>query len=235
MGQKVRPTSLRLGIVEDWNARWFPKQRLFRDFLQEDETIRHIIDEKIGTAGVSKVEIERTANSYKIFIKAARPGLIIGRGGKGIELLSAAIEATLQKLWRARKKGEEKRKVSISLNVEELKRTEISAVNVAQNIAWDLEKRLPFRRTLKKHLASVMQNRDVKGAKIKLSGRLDGAEISRREWLGTGKIPLQTLRAWIDYGEGTAFASYGTVGIKVWIYKGEVFEKVDSKKMPTAR
>ena len=101
MGQKIRPTSLRLGIVEDWNARWFPKQRLFRDFLQEDETIRRIIDEKIGTAGVSKIEIERTANSYKIFIKAARPGLIIGRGGKGIELLSAAIEAILQKLWRA--------------------------------------------------------------------------------------------------------------------------------------
>ncbi len=235
MGQKIRPTSLRLGIVEDWNARWFPKQRLFRDFLQEDETIRRIIDEKIGTAGVSKIEIERTANSYKIFIKAARPGLIIGRGGKGIELLSAAIEAILQKLWRARKKGEEKRKVSISLNVEELKRTEISAVNVAQNIAWDLEKRLPWRRTLKKHLASMIQNREVKGAKIKLSGRLDGAEISRREWLGSGKIPLQTLRAWIDYGEGTAFASYGTVGIKVWIYKGEVFEKVDSKKMPTSR
>lgn len=225
MGQKIRPNSLRLGIVEDWNARWMPKRRMFRDLLQEDETIRDIIEKKIGPAGISRIEIERNNASYKIFIKAARPGLIIGRGGKGIELLSAAIEAALKKLWRERKKGEEQRKISVSLNVEELKRTEISAVNVAQNIAWDLEKRLPFRRTMKKHLASALQNRDVKGIKIKLSGRLDGAEISRREWLASGKIPLQTLRAWIDYGEATAFASYGTVGVKVWIYKGEVFER----------
>ncbi|MBI2075045.1 MAG: 30S ribosomal protein S3 [Candidatus Harrisonbacteria bacterium] len=225
MGQKIRPNSLRLGIVEDWNARWYPKQGLFRDMLEEDEAIRDVVHKRIGIAGVSRIEIERTAGNYKVFIKAARPGLIIGRGGKGIEELRAALEAALKKLWRKRNKGEEKRKFSFSLNVEELKRTEISAVNVAQNIAWDLEKRLPFRRTLKKHLASIMQNRDAKGAKIKLSGRLDGAEISRREWLGTGKIPLQTLRAWIDYGEATAFASYGTVGVKVWIYKGEVFEK----------
>lgn len=230
MGQKIRPNSLRLGIVEDWNARWMPKRRMFRDLLQEDEAIRDIIEKKIGPAGISRIEIERNNASYKIFIKAARPGLIIGRGGKGIELLSVAIEATLKKLWRERKKGEEQRKMSVSLNVEELKRTEISAVNVAQNIAWDLEKRLPFRRTLKKHLASALQNRDVKGVKIKMSGRLDGAEISRREWLASGKIPLQTLRAWIDYGEATAFASYGTVGVKVWIYKGEVFEKVAANK-----
>lgn len=229
MGQKIRPNSLRLGIVEDWNARWMPKRGMFRDLLQEDEAIRDIIEKKIGSAGISRIEIERNNASYKIFIKAARPGLIIGRGGKGIEELSRAIEAALQKLWRARKKGEEKRKISVSLNVEELKRTEISAVNVAQNIAWDLEKRLPFRRTMKKHLASALQNRDVKGVKIKMSGRLDGAEISRREWLASGKIPLQTLRAWIDYGEATAFASYGTVGVKVWIYKGEVFEKPKAK------
>lgn len=220
---------MRLGIVEDWNARWMPKRGMFRDLLQEDEAIRDIIEKKIGPAGISRIEIERNNASYKIFIKAARPGLIIGRGGKGIELLSVAIEATLKKLWRERKKGEEQRKTSVSLNVEELKRTEISAVNVAQNIAWDLEKRLPFRRTLKKHLASALQNRDVKGVKIKMSGRLDGAEISRREWLASGKIPLQTLRAWIDYGEATAFASYGTVGVKVWIYKGEVFEKPKAK------
>lgn len=202
-----------------------PKRGMFRDLLQEDEVIRDIIEKKIGLAGISRIEIERNNANYKIFIKAARPGLIIGRGGKGIEELSAAIEAALMKLWRERKKGEERRKISVSLNVEELKRTEISAVNVAQNIAWDLEKRLPFRRTMKKHLASALQNRDVKGIKIKLSGRLDGAEISRREWLASGKIPLQTLRAWIDYGEATAFASYGTVGVKVWIYKGEVFER----------
>lgn len=230
MGQKIRPNSLRLGIVEDWNARWMPKRGMFRDLLQEDEAIRDIIEKNIGPAGISRIEIERKNTSYKIFIKAARPGLIIGRGGKGIELLSAAIESALKKLWRERKKGEEQKKISVSLNVEELKRTEISAVNVAQNIAWDLEKRLPFRRTMKKHLASALQNRDVKGIKIKMSGRLDGAEISRREWLASGKIPLQTLRAWIDYGEATAFASYGTVGVKVWIYKGEVFDKQESNK-----
>jgi len=215
MGQKINPLSFRLGIIRTWNSRWFLKEK-YAEFLEEDETIRNIIREKIAQAGISAIEIERTQGSLKVFIKAARPGFIIGRGGKGIEDLTRAIEASLKKVRR-------KKSVPISLNVEELKRSEVSSLHIAQQIAWDLEKRLPFRRTLKKYLEGIMQNRDVKGAKILLSGRLDGNEIARREWLAKGSLPLQTLRADIDYGQGTAFTSYGTVGIKVWIYKGKIF------------
>jgi len=228
MGQKIRPDSLRLGITQDWKSRWFPKKG-FKNQLEEDLVIRKIILDKISLAGVVRLDIERNANNvYRILIKAAKPGFIIGRGGKGIEDLSAAIEKSLKKLLRER--GEKNPKVSLSLNVEELKRTEVSAKYVAQSIAWDLEKRMRFRRTIKKYLEQTMLNRDIKGAKIKLSGRLDGAEISRSEWLYRGKLPLQTLRANIDYGEATAFCVYGTVGIKVWLYKGEVFDKVSDKR-----
>lgn len=228
MGQKIRPNSFRLGIVQDWDARWFAK-RSFKDRLQEDELIRDIVKEKIAAAGIAKIEIERNANSYKVYIKAARPGLVIGRGGKGIEVLSMGIELALRKLLATRKDFDAKKKIALSLNVEELKRTEVSAANIGQTIAAELEKRMPFRRTMKKYMASAMQNRDVKGIKVRLSGRLDGAEIARREWLAQGKLPLQTLRADIDYAEETAFTIFGTVGIKVWIYKGDVFKKLEKK------
>ena len=211
MGNKTRPFSYRLGIIHNWNSRWMPKHLQFKN-------------EKIGLAGIVRIEIERAAdNSYRVMIKAARPGLVIGRGGQGIEDLSKAIDAELKKLYR--KRGQSAKKFAVSVNVEELKRSDVAAQYVAQSIAWDLEKRLPFRRTIKKYLENTMQNREVQGAKIKLSGRLDGNEIARREWLAKGKLPLQTLRANIDYGEATAFNSYGTVGVKVWIYKGEIFEK----------
>lgn len=222
MGQKIKPFSYRLGIITNWTSRWMPKNLKFKDQLEEDVVVRRIINDKIGLAGISKIEIERGAdNTYKIFIKAAKPGLVIGRGGKGIEELSKTVDVGLKKLFR--KRGKPALQFSISLNVEELKRTEISAQYVAQQIAWDLEKRLPFRRTMKRHLEATMQNREVKGAKIRLSGRLGGNEIARREWLAKGKLPLQTIRANIDYGEATAFNAYGTVGVKVWINKGEVF------------
>ena len=182
--------------------------------------IRKIIKEKIGNAGIDKIVIERAGNNQRIFIKAQRPGLIIGRGGKGIEDLSKLLEKNLKAL---RKKRGLQSAVSLSLNIEELKRSEISANVTAQNIAWDLEKRMPFRRTMKKYLEQIMQNREVQGGKIRMAGRLDGAEIARNEHLERGKLPLQTLRANIDYGEATAFTTYGTIGIKVWIYKGEIF------------
>lgn len=224
MGQKINPFSYRLGIINNWVSRWMPKGLKFKNQLEEDVLIRRIVNEKIGLAGIVRIEIEKGIdNSYRIFIKAAKPGLVIGRGGKGIEELSKAIESKLQKLLQSR--GQKNPKFSLRLNVEELKRTEISAQYVAQSIAWDLEKRLPFRRTIKKYLENTMQNREVQGAKIKLSGRLDGGEIARREWLAKGKLPLQTLRANIDYGQATAFNTYGAVGIKVWIYKGEIFNK----------
>ncbi len=224
MGNKVKPFSYRLGIINNWTSRWMPKKLDFKNHLQEDMVIRKIIHKTISLAGIVRIEIERSAdNSFRVFIKAARPGLVIGRGGKGIEDLSNAVRDELSKLFRSRKQAHPK--FGLSVNVEELKRTDISAQFVAQSIAWDLEKRLPFRRTIKKYIESVLQNREAQGVKIKLSGRLDGNEIARREWLSKGKLPLQTLRANIDCGEATAFNSYGTVGVKVWIYKGEVFDK----------
>ncbi len=222
MGQKINPISLRIGVTKNWPVRWFLKGE-YKKFLEEDELIRKIIKQKIAQAGVSAIEIERTANVIRVLIKAARPGFIIGRGGKGIEDLRRAIDQNLKKLRRS------KAPTGLSVNVEELKRSEISAPYIAQQIAWDLEKRFPFRRTTKKYLEQIMQNKEVKGAKIYLSGRLDGNEIARREWLAKGALPLQTLRADIDYGEATAFTTYGTVGIKVRIYKGELFSKKNTK------
>ncbi len=175
----------------------------------------------MSAAGIARIEIERTASACRIFIKAARPGFIIGRGGQGIEQLSKAIDLGLKQMHTLFTRAPSR--TVINLNVEELKRSEVMATNVAQNIALDLEKRLPCRRTMKKTIDLVMQHKEVEGVKIKLSGRLDGAEIARREWMTKGKLPLQTLRANIDYSESTAFTVYGTVGIKVWIYKGEIF------------
>ena len=223
MGQKIRPDSFRLGIIRDWRSRWFPKKN-FRDQLEEDVLIRKIVKEKIGLAGIVDIQIERNANNaIVIFIKAAKPGFIIGRGGKGIEDLSKLLEVSLKKLLAER--GVKNPAVNLRLNIEELKRSEASAQYTAQMIVWDVEKRMRLRNLIKKYIENAMQNREVKGIKIKASGRLDGAEIARREWLYKGKLPLQTLRANVDYGEATAHCSYGTVGIKVWIYKGDVFQK----------
>jgi len=221
MGQKIRPNSLRTGITKGWLTNWFSKKSNFKTFLEEDILIRKIIKGKIGNAGIDKISIERTGNNCKIFIKASRPGLIIGRGGKGIEELTKFLENNLKKLRKEKGISEP---ISLSLNIEELKRQEVSANVIAQNIAWDLEKRMPYRRTIKKCLDQILQNKDVQGAKIMAKGRLDGKEIARNEHLEKGKLPLQTLRANIDYGTATAFTTYGTIGIKVWIYKGEIFE-----------
>ena len=218
MGHKIKPNSYRIGITKDWSSRWFPKSNI-QDLLQDDIAIRKIVREKISSAGIDKIDIERNTSQCKIFIKVVKPGLVIGRGGKGIEELTKAITESLIK--NAKQRKAKTAFPSISVNVEELKRNEVSASVIAQQIAADLEKRMPFRRTMKRYLTFVLQNRDAQGVKIRLSGRLDGNEIARREWLSKGKLPLTTLRATIDYGEATAYASYGTVGIKVWIYKGE--------------
>ena len=221
MGQKIKPNSFRLGITKDWSSRWLPpKGRIFKSMLEEDALIRKIAEEKVKNAGIDKIDIERTGNKYKIFIRVSRPGLVIGRGGKGIEDLTKLIETSLNKL---KKQNNIVEPAVLSLNIEELKRFDVSANVSAQNIAWDFEKRMPLRRKIKKHLESMMQNKNVKGAKIMVSGRLDGAEIARREQVARGRLPLTTLRADIDYGTATAFTTFGTIGVKVWIYKGEVF------------
>jgi len=220
MGNKINPNSFRLGIVKPWQSRWFVRKN-FRNLLEEDMVIRRTVKEKIGQAGVVAIEISRTAGMCRVMVRAARPGLIIGRGGQGAEDLKKAIEKALRKLGKERTHAPQ----SVNLSIEELRRSEPSALLTAQQLAWELEKRMPFRRLLKKTLELLMQNRDVLGAKIRMAGRLDGAEISRDEWLAKGKLPLQTLRANIDYGEATAYTTFGTIGIKVWINKGEVFEK----------
>ncbi len=231
MGQKIRPDSFRLGVTRDWNARWYAG-KTFGAKLQEDVLIRKVINDKIKPAGIVRVEIERNANNaYRVFIKAARPGIIIGRGGAGIEDLTKAITKALQELMRAR--GIKSPKVPLSLNIEELKRSEISAQYVGQSMAWELERRMPFRRTMKKAIENAMQNREVLGIKIKAAGRLDGNEIARSEFLSKGTLPLTTLRANIDYGVATAFTTYGAIGIKVWIYKGLVFSKEVKKEEAT--
>ena len=226
MARKINPYSFRLGLIRNWQNRWFLKRNL-NYLLEEDYLVRQEILKKIIKAGIAGIEIERTGNLCKIFIKAARPGLIIGRGGKGIEELKKAIEAVIT-VFRRRKKIKEI--PELNLDIEELKRTEISAQVEAQNVAFDLERRLRFRRVLKMHLDAIMQNKIARGAKIRLTGRLDGAEIARKEWLAKGRMPLTSLRADIDYGEATAFTTYGTIGVKTWIYKGEIFdEKIKSR------
>ena len=189
----------------------------FKKYLQEDEAIRNIIDKTISKAGIDMVEIERTPGQYKVTIRAARPGIVIGRGGKGIEDLSKAIQ---------KKVGIT---APINLNVEEVKRTEVSASVMSQSIAQDLEKRMRFRRVMKRYIDIAMQNREVQGVKVMLAGRLNGAEIARTEQLKKGKLPLTTLRANIDYGETVAITTYGAIGIKVWLYKGDIFEKEKNK------
>lgn len=228
MGQKINPSSFRLGVTKGWPVRWFLKGG-YPKYLEEDEAIRKVIKKKIGLAGVSGVEIERTQGNLRILVRAARPGLVIGRGGKGVEDLNKAIADAIRKVRK------NKSPVALSLNIEELKRSEIAAPYVAQQIAWDLEKRMPFRRTMKKYIENVAQNKEVKGVKVLLSGRLDGNEIARRERLVRGSLPLQTLRADIDYAKATAFTTYGTIGISVWIYKGEIFNKKDNKAVNDTR
>ena len=236
MGQKINPQSLRIGIVKDWSSRWFfsslsegdsknmrSRRAIVAKFLEEDEIIRAAVMEKISLAGVASVDIERRPGDVKIHVKAARPGLVIGRGGKGIEDLS---EYVMKQLRRSRGAAY---KTHLTVNVEELKRSEISSAHIAQLIAWDIEKRLPYRRAMRKYMEQISQSREVKGAKILLAGRLGGGEIARREVLKNGALPLQTLRADIDYGTATARTTYGAIGVKVWVYKGEKLARINNE------
>lgn len=242
MGQKVNPISLRIGITKGWQSRWLfaPKGEKmaagrypYAKFLEEDEAVRNVIKKKIAQAGIAGIEIERTSNNVRVLIRAARPGFVIGQGGKGIEELAQAIDKALKKVRAARK--DTKSKINLNLSVEELKRSDVAAAYMAQQIAWDLEKRFPFRRTMKKYIENAMQMREIKGIKIMLAGRLDGAEIARHESMRKGELPLQTLRTDVDYGTCTAFTTYGTVGIKIWIYRGESFGEAQKRMEPTTR
>lgn len=210
MGQKISPTSFRLSVNKDWKSRWFSAKK-YPQFLKEDVAVRKFLDKKLKNMSVDKIEIERSPDVLSIVISTARPGLVIGRGGTGIEDLRNEIAKLI------------KRKTAVRLDVQEFKNPEASARIMAEQIAEQVEKRMPFRRILKQTMAKITANRDVKGAKVRMSGRLDGNEIARTEHLESGSLPLQTLRADIDYAEATAYTTYGTVGVKVWIYKGLKF------------
>jgi len=214
MAHKVHPKSFRLGIISNWRSLWFNRKK-YKEFLKQDYELREFLMKKLKQAAINDIEIKRSANLIQIKIHSARPGIIIGRGGTGINDLKREI---IRKIFKGRTNG-----VDIKLDIEEVKKPEIYAQIVAQNIAEQLERRMPFRSVMKRAIEKVMQNPEVKGVKISLSGRLGGAEMARREWLKKGEMPLQTLRADIDYAQVNAYTTYGTIGVKVWIYKGEKF------------
>ncbi|HIP50172.1 MAG TPA: 30S ribosomal protein S3 [Candidatus Pacebacteria bacterium] len=217
MGNKVNPKSLRLGVATGWRSRWFGG-RDYAQLLKKDIMLRRAVMKKWRHAAIADVEIERNAKDVKVIVKTSRPGVIIGRGGTGIEDLIVFIKEEFFV-------GE---KVNVKVDIKEIKQFEESAALVAQDVAEQLEKRMPFRRILKTTLEQVTKNRNIKGMKIQLSGRLNGAEMSRVEWLSEGTIPLHTLRADIDFARDVARTTYGAIGVKVWVYKGEVF-KEDNK------
>ncbi len=206
MGQKIHPIGLRLGIIKDWESKWYA-EKTFADLINEDQALRRHIKSKLGRAGISRVEIERAANRVRLTIHSARPGIIIGRGGTGIDALKKELEALTGK--------------QIQLNVQEIRRAELEAVLVAQNVASQLERRVAYRRAMKQAVARSLRS-GAKGIRIACSGRLAGAEIARYEWYREGRVPLQTLRADIDFGIAEALTTYGRIGVKVWIYRGDV-------------
>lgn len=211
MGQKTSPTSFRIGINKDWPSRWFG-HRKYVNYLKDDVAVRNFLNKRLKNMAIDRVELERGTDALNILIYTARPGLIIGRGGTGVEDLRSAIQNLLKK------------KVGIRIEIQEVKNPEASASITVESIADQIEKRIPYRRIMKQTLSKIMANKDVKGAKIQIGGRLDGAEIARSEHLEEGSLPLQTLRADIDFAKTTAITTYGTVGVKVWIYKGEKFD-----------
>ncbi len=211
MGQKISPTSFRTGIQKDWASRWFGGRK-YVPYLKDDVATRTLLNKKLKNMSVDRVELERGTDTLNVVIFSARPGLLIGRGGTGVEELKNAIQKLL------------KNKVNVRIEIQEVKNPESSAMIMAESMVDQIEKRIPFRRIMKQTLAKIMSSKQVKGAKILLGGRLDGAEIARSEHLEEGNLPLQTLRADIDYAKATAHTTYGTVGIKVWIYKGDRFE-----------
>ncbi len=215
MGQKVNPHGLRVGVIKNWDSRWFAKDHVFGDTLVEDYNLRKFLKKTLYSAGVPKIEIERSAQKVRLHIHCAKPGMVIGKNGAEIEKLRATCEKKLGK--------------PVTINIVEIKNPDLDATLVAEGIAAQLEKRVSFRRAMKLAIGRTMRL-GAKGIKTQVSGRLGGAEIARSESYHEGTIPLQTLRADIDYGFAEAHTTYGRIGVKVWIYKGEVLQ--DARKKP---
>ena len=210
MGQKVNPIGLRLGINRNWESRWFPKKERTANFIAEDYQLRKYLKKELFYAGISNIIIERTAKKARVTIVTARPGIIIGKKGADIEKLKAKLNKMFKK--------------DIAINIKEEKRAQASAQLAAENVATQLERRVAFRRAMKKVIQGALKS-GAKGIKVSVSGRLGGAEMARTEWYLEGRVPLHTLRAKIDYGFAEAHTTYGIIGVKVWIFKGEVLAK----------
>jgi len=226
MGQKVHPTGFRLGIVTDWNSKWYAETKDYANYLNNDIQVREYLKKKLQHASVSRIQIQRPAKNARITIYTARPGIVIGKKGEDIE--------------RLRKEVSKMMGIPVHINIEEIRKPELDAQLVAESVAQQLEKRIMFRRAMKRAVTNAMRI-GAKGIRINVAGRLNGAEIARGEWYREGRVPLHTLRADIDYGLAEALTTYGIIGVKVWIFKGEIFERPAeieeedrSKKAPSA-
>jgi len=212
MGQKVHPYGIRLGVIKDWTSTWYADTRQYANYLNVDLAVREFLRKKLAHASVSRIQIERPANNARIVIHTARPGIVIGKKGEDIESLRKQVTALM--------------KVPAHISVEEIRKPELDAFLVAESVAQQLERRIMFRRAMKRAVSNSMRL-GAQGIKINVAGRLNGAEIARSEWYREGRVPLHTLRADIDYGFAEANTTYGVIGVKVWIFKGEVMRKGD--------
>lgn len=219
MGQKVHPTGIRLGIVKDWTSKWYASSKDYADLLNTDLKVRAFLQKKLASASVSRIQIERPARNARITIHTARPGIVIGKKGEDIDRLRGEVFKMMG--------------CPVHINIEEVRKPELDATLVAQSIAQQLEKRIMFRRAMKRAVQNSMRI-GAQGIRINVAGRLNGAEIARTEWYREGRVPLHTLRADIDYGTAEALTTYGIIGIKVWIFKGEILEKVDFNAVTSA-
>ncbi len=210
MGQKVNPIGLRVGVIRTWDSRWYAKGHQYYENLHEDIKLRKFLKEKLKHAGVAKIEMERAVKKIKIIIHTARPGVVIGKKGTGIDSLKAEVQKQTPN--------------EVFLSIQEVRKPDIDAQLVAESIALQLEKRISWRRAMKKAIAAAIRG-GVRGIKVRVSGRLDGAEIARSEWYNEKSVPLHTLRADIDYGTAEALTAYGIIGLKVWIYKGDILSQ----------
>jgi small subunit ribosomal protein S3 len=210
MGQKVNPIGFRLGIIKDWSSKWYASNQNYADYLNTDLKIRDYIKKKLAQASVSQIRIERPARNARIIIHTARPGIVIGKKGEDIDKLRKEVSAMMG--------------VPVHISVEEIRKPEVDAYLVAESIAQQLERRIMFRRAMKRAVSNAMRL-GAQGVRINVSGRLNGAEIARMEWYREGRVPLHTLRADIDYGFAEAHTTYGVIGVKVWIFKGEIIGK----------
>jgi small subunit ribosomal protein S3 len=210
MGQKVHPTGIRLGIVKDWTSTWYADSDNFADYLNMDLEIRDFIKRRLAQASVSRIQISRPAHNAVITVHTARPGIVIGKKGEDIDRLRKEVSGRMG--------------IPVNINIEEIRKPELDSTLVAESVAQQLERRIMFRRAMKRAVSNSMRI-GAQGIKIKVSGRLNGAEIARSEWYREGRVPLHTLRADIDYGTAEANTTYGKIGVKVWIFKGEVFDK----------